>query len=99
MITAIIFFSHFIFILIVYTKKWQEDGISSACMYAALIIVLFSVGWPLTGLIAKLLMNQKGFGIHFDRDTFSLTLLSVLEFFFYNLFFRSSTTVNDKGKQ
>jgi hypothetical protein len=99
MITAIIFSIHFIFILIIYTKKWQEEGIGAAWMNAALIIILFSVGWALTGTISKLLMDQRGFGIYFDRDAFSLTMLTILEFFFYNFFFRTSATANDKEKQ
>jgi len=99
MITAIMFFIHFIFILIIYTKKWQEEGIGAAWMNAALIIILFSVGWALTGTISKLLVDQRGFGIYFDRDAFSLTMLTILEFFFYNFFFRTSTTANDKEKQ
>ena len=99
MITAIIFFSHFIFGLIIFTKKWQEDGLSSAFLNVALILILFAVGWTMTGLIAKLLLEQKGFGIYFDRDTFSLTLLSIIEVFFYKFYYKNTTTEDDKEKQ
>ena len=97
MITAIIFFAHFIFLLIIFTKKWQEEGISSAWMNVGLIVILFAVGWTVTGMIAKILMEQAGFGIHFDRNTFSLTLLTIMEVFFYRFYYRD--TVTEDGKE
>ena len=99
MITAIIFFAHFIFTLIIFTKKWQEEGISSAWMNVGLIVILFAVGWTVTGMIAKILMEQKGFGIYFDRDTFSLTLLTILEVLFYRVYYRDTVTEDGKETQ
>ena len=72
---------------------------TSAWMNVGLIIILFAVGWTMTGLIAKLLLEQKGFGIYFDRDTFSLTLLSIIEVFFYNFYYKDTATEDDKEKQ
>jgi len=97
MITAIIFFVHFIFTLIIFTKKWQEEGLSSAWMNVGLIAILFAVGWTVTGIIAKILMEQEGLGIYFDRDTFSLTLLTIMEVFFYRFYYRD--TVTEDGKE
>ena len=97
MISAIIFFAHFIFTLIIFTKKWQDEGISSAWMNVGLIVILFAVGWTVTGMIAKILMEQEGLGIHFDRDTFSLTLLTIMEVFFYRFYY--SDTVTEDGKE
>jgi hypothetical protein len=99
MITAIIFFAHFIFLLIIFTKKWQEEGLSSAWMNIGLIGILFAVGWTVTGIIAKILMEQSGFGIHFDRDTFSLTLLTILEVFFYRIYYIETVTEDGRGIQ
>lgn len=97
MITAIIFFAHFIFTLIIFAKKWQEEGLSSAWMNVGLIVILFAVGWTVTGMIAKILMEQEGLGIHFDRDTFSLTLLTIMEVFFYRYYYRDTVTEDGKG--
>ena len=96
MVTAFIFFIHFIFAIYIFTKKWQEESITQAWMNVGLIIILFSVGWTITGMIAKLIMNQKGFGVFFDRDAFSLVLLTIIEFFFYRFYYRSST---EDGKE
>jgi hypothetical protein len=98
MISAFIFFAHFIFILLIFTWKWQNDGISGAVMNVSLILILFAVGWTITGMIAKLFMEPKGLGLYYDRDTFSLTLLIIIEFFFYKIYYRRSTEV-DKGTQ
>lgn len=98
MISAVIFFVHFLFILIIFTYKWQHDGISSAFINVALILILFAVGWTITGMIAKLLMEPKGLGLYFDRDTFSLALLTIIEYFFYRIYYKEPTAVGT-GKQ
>ncbi|HSL88441.1 MAG TPA: hypothetical protein VK870_03980 [Ignavibacteriaceae bacterium] len=99
MITAFIFFLHLMFLLIVFTKKWQEEGLSSGFINLALIGILFAVGWTITGLIAKFVMKPEGFGIYYDRDTFSLTLLTIAEFFFYKFYYNETPTAIDKEKQ
>jgi len=88
MISALIFFAHFIFLLIIFTWKWQKDGISGAVLNVSLILILFAVGWTITGMIAKLLMEPKGLGLYYDRDTFSLSLLTIIEFFFYKIYYK-----------
>jgi len=94
MISAFIFFAHFIFILLIYTWKWQRDGISGAIMNVSLILILFAVGWTITGMIAKFVMEPKGFGLYYDRDTFSLTLLTLIEFFFYRIYYNRPTAAD-----
>jgi hypothetical protein len=98
MIAAFIFFAHFIYILLIFTWKWQKDGISGAIMNVSLILVLFAVGWTITGMIAKFVMEPKGLGLYYDRDTFSLTLLTIIEFFFYRIYYNRPTAA-DKGTQ
>jgi hypothetical protein len=91
MISAFIFFIHLLFALVIFTKKWQTESLKSGFLNLGLIAVLFAVGWSLTGIIAKALMDQKGFGLYFDRDTFSLTLLTIGEFFFYRIYYGETT--------
>jgi len=92
MITAFIFFIHL-------TKKWQDEGLSAGFLNVGLIGILFAVGWTITGIIAKLVMEPKGLGLFFDRDTFSLTLLTIAEIFFYKFYYKEETTAIDTGKQ
>jgi len=99
MITAIIFFSHFIFALVIFTKKWQDEGSSAAWMNVGLIVILFAVGWTVTGIVSKILMEQEGFGIYFDRDTFSLLLLTISEVLFYRFYYTDVITEDDKETQ
>lgn len=87
MISAFIFFIHLFFVSYIFTKKWQDESLSSAFVNMALIIIIFSVGWSITGMLSKALMEQEGFGLYFDRDTFSLTLLTIGEAFFYWIYY------------
>ena len=99
MITAIIFAVHFIFALIIFTKKWQDESLSSAFLNIGLIGILFSVGWSITGIISQLIMSPKGFGILFDRDTFSLTILLIAECFFYQMYYKDIFSEGGTEKQ
>ncbi len=99
MITAILFTAHFIFALIIFTKKWQDESLSSGFINLGLIGILFSVGWTITGFISQLVMSPKGFGIYFDRDTFSISILTIAEIFFYKMYYKDIFTEVDKEKQ
>jgi hypothetical protein len=88
MITAFIFFVHLLFSLIIFTRKWQDENLSSALLNLGLIGILFAVGWSITSMIAKAVMAQEGLGIQFDRDTFALVLLLVVEIFFYKMYYK-----------
>ncbi len=99
MIIAAIFFLHFFFALVVFTKRWQSESVNSGFINLALIGILFAVGWSITSIIAKAIMEPKGFGIYFDRDTFSLTLLTIAEYLFYRFYYDDIFTGRDKGKQ
>lgn len=99
MITGIIFAIHILFILVIFVKKWQDENLSTAFLNVGLIIILFSVGWTITGMIAKAVMEPEGFGREFNRDTFSLILLTIAEFFFYKFYYSEDFISTDKGRQ
>ena len=50
-------------------------------------------------MIATILMEQEGLGIHFDRDTFSLTLLTIMEVLSYRFYYSDTVTEDDKEIQ
>ena len=96
MIIALVFFIHLIFALVIFTKKWQEENLSTAFLNVALIGILFAVGWSIAGIIVKLIMEPKGFGFYVDRDTFSLIILSIGEFFFYRFYYKEKSPEDEK---
>lgn len=99
MITAIIFTAHLVFALLIFTKKWQDENISSALLNIGLIGILFSVGWSITGMLSKFIMSDKGFGIYLDRDAFSLLILTIAEYLFYRVYYSDISIEAGKGKQ
>jgi hypothetical protein len=99
MVSAFIFFIHIIFALIICTKKWQDENLSSGFINLALIGVLFAVGWSVAGIIAKLVLTPEGFGKEFNRDAFSLSILTIAEYFFYRFYYKEEPTSADKGTQ
>jgi len=98
-ISAFVFFLHFLFALLIFTKKWQQEGLSFAFLNLGLIAILFTVGWSITGMISKFFMEPEGLGIFLTRDDFSLVLLTIAEYFFYRIYYKETVTVNDTEKQ
>jgi uncharacterized protein HemY len=91
MLNAIIFACHYIFALIIFTKKWQDDKLGTAFINLMLIGVLFAVGWTLATTISmqipKELVETEKYRNYFDRDTIALVLLSTAEYFFYKMYY------------
>lgn len=98
MISAVIFAGHLYFVAYIFTKKWQDESLSTAFTNLALIIILFAVGWSITSSITKLFFDEKGLGIQFDAATISLTLLTIIEYFFYKFYYKEETTEAETEK-
>jgi hypothetical protein len=99
MVSAIIFAAHLMFACIIFTRKWQDDSISSAFINLSLIIILFAVGWSVTTSVVKLVFESKGLGLYYNSDDISLTLLTIIEFFFYKMYYKNESlpkTNNDE---
>ncbi len=95
MISALIFAAHLVFVTYIFTKKWQDESLSSAFINLALVIVLFAIGWSISTSVVKIFIESKGFGIHFDADTISLTLLSIAEYFFFKFYYANDKEVTE----
>jgi hypothetical protein len=99
MVISVIFLIHIIFVIYIFVKRSKTDSRSSALIDLIFIIILFSIGWSLSTMACKLFWEPIGFGKHFDRDTIALTLLTIVEFFFFRFYFKDLlTTSSGKGK-
>jgi formate hydrogenlyase subunit 3/multisubunit Na+/H+ antiporter MnhD subunit len=102
MISALIFSAHLVFVAVIFTKKWQDESLTSAFINLALIVILFTVGWSISTSVVKLMIDNKGFGLQFDADAISLTILAIAEYFFYRFYYKEDqakpriTTEDDK---
>jgi len=87
MITLFIFYAHVIAAVTIFTKRWQEGDWKEGLLGVGFLALVFSVGWSISTFILKLFLNEKGFGIWFDRDTASLFFLLIMEavFFYFQL--------------
>ena len=99
MIIALIFLLHIVFLSVIVYKRWKNDSLNSALIDFIFIIVIFSVGWSLTTMFAKLFWDPTGFGKYFDRDAISLTFLTICEFFFYKIYFKDLLTTEDEKEK
>ncbi len=99
MVNAFIFLIHFVFVVFVLYKISKTENMGNAILNLILIVVLFTVGWSFISFILKLFLPTQGFGKEFDRDTISLTLLTIVEFFFYKSYYAPLFTSSGKEKQ
>ncbi len=87
MIELLILFLHILGALFAFTKNWQEDNAKSGFLSLALIGLVFTIGWALTGPIANLIMPDSWETVYFTKDTLSLLMLFIPECFFFYFFF------------
>lgn len=99
MVIAVIFLIHTLFAGYIFYTKWRNESIGSAFLNLIFIIILFSIGWSILAMLIKLIFEQEGFGKHFDRDTITLTILTLIEFFFYRIYFWKDKTITEDGKE
>ena len=94
MVIGAIFLIHIIFAIFIFYKRLKSDSITAALIDLILIIILFSIGWSISTMVCKLFWDPIGFGKHFDRDTIALTLLTIVEFFFFRFYFKDLLTTS-----
>ncbi len=99
MINVFIFLAHIIFLVYVFIKTKRTDSIGSAINNAALIIIIFAVLWAVSNFVVNFLFDAEGLGNFFDRDTISLTIVTLVEIIFYWKFYGKNFTEDEKEKQ
>jgi hypothetical protein len=92
MIPLLIFYIHTIAAVWLFTKGWQDGDWKEGLLAVGFLALIFSVGWSMSTVILKLVMEERGFGIWIDRDALSLLLLAAMEaaFFYVQLRMKQS---------
>jgi uncharacterized membrane protein YhdT len=88
MAPLLVFYIHTIAAVTAFTHQYREEGFGAGVLAVGFLAIIFSVGWSITTFFLKMLIDEKGFGIWFNRDAMSLTLLTFGEAIFYYLFLR-----------
>jgi len=92
MVTLFVFYIHTVAAVYAFTDQYQEEGIGAGALAVAFMGIVFSVGWSISTFILKFLVNEKGFGVYFDRDALSLAVLTLGETVFYYLYLKGTKT-------
>jgi len=79
MITLFIFYLHTVAAATLFTVHWQEEGLKGGLMAVGFLVLIFSVGWPMSTIILKFFVPPGGIAPWLDRDALSLLLLTVVE--------------------
>ncbi len=87
MIGVVIFYVHVLVATWIFTRAWQDGGMTDGFLGLAFFGVIFTVGWTFSSFLLKLICPAEGFAVWCDRNTLSLVLLSVLEFVVYRVYF------------
>lgn len=88
MVNVFILVSHLVFVVYIFTKKTNEESMSTGLTHLALILILFTVGWSVISLFLNIFIEPEGFGKDFDRSSIELSILSAAEFFFYKFYYK-----------
>ena len=83
MVPLIVFYAHTVAAATAFTKRWQETGWGEGILAIGFVALIFSIGWSISTVIARAIMDPPGFGKWFDRDAFALALLLVVEAILY----------------
>jgi hypothetical protein len=91
MVPLIVFFAHIIAFTAVFTKRWQEEGMTEGFLGVLFMLLIFFVGWSMASFVMRLILPPEGFGRWMDADAAALAVLAVCESVFYYFYFRKDT--------
>jgi hypothetical protein len=92
MIAIIMFYFHIVAVAALFTYHYQREGFGAGLLTVGFFGIIFAVGWSISTLILKLVIDEKGFGLMLDRSSLSLALLTAAEAVFYHFYYRGAGT-------
>jgi hypothetical protein len=99
MIAAFILVLHGFAGIYAFWTRGKNAGWGEGVLALAFVGVIFSVGWTIMTMLVSLALPPEGFAEWLNRDTTSLTLLTIAEGFFYYFFLRSDRPEQDTQRQ
>lgn len=87
MLDLLIYHLHIVGVLYAFTKRWQTEGMKGGLLAIGICGLVFTIGWSLTGTLARLIMPDTAGTSWFTSDTLSLILLFIPEIVFFWIFF------------
>lgn len=100
MIEIFIFYLHIIAALYAFTKNWQNRTLKDAFLSLIILLLVFAIGWALTGSLAYAIYPSSWNTPYFNYDTLSLVLLVIPEaVFFYFFFIKDKANDTETGDQ
>ena len=88
MVTLFVFYIHTVAAVYAFTDQYQDEGIGAGTLAVAFMGIVFSVGWSISTFILKFIIDERGFGMYFNRDALSLAVLTIGEAAFYYFFLK-----------
>lgn len=88
MVPLIVFYAHIIAFTAVFTKRWQEEGVTEGFLGVLFMLLIFFVGWSMASFVMRLILPPEGFGRWMDADAAALAVLAIVESVFYYFYFR-----------
>lgn len=88
MVSLIVFYLHIVSFVFGFSYQYSKEGIRSGLNLILFFIIIFTVGWSIIGMILKLFIKPEGFGIYLDLNGIILLTLTLIEIFFYRLYFK-----------
>jgi hypothetical protein len=88
MIPLFVFYLHMIGFTYFFVREYQREGLSAGFLTLGFLILIFSVGWTISSIVWKSLIDEIGFGTWLNRDALSLASLTVCEAVLYSFYFR-----------
>jgi drug/metabolite transporter (DMT)-like permease len=95
MVPLVVFYAHIIAFAAVFTKRWQEEGVSEGFLGVLFMLLIFFVGWSMASFVMRLIMPPEGFGKWMDADAAALAVLAVCESVFYYFYFRKDSPASE----
>lgn len=99
MIEIFIFHLHIIAALYAFTKNWQNRSLKDGFLGLAILLLVFAIGWALTGAFAYAIYPSSWNTPYFNHDTLSLVLLTIPEAVFFYFFFIKDREDDIKPKE